>query len=312
MATALKLKELSKKEDRLTSGHRLCAGCAAPIIVRQILAAIDEPVVVANATGCLEVSTTIYPYTAWNVPWIHTAFETAASTISGVEAMYRSLVKQGKMEDRGLKFVAFGGDGGTYDIGIQALSGMMERGHKALYVCYNNEAYMNTGIQRSGATPLGAWTTTTPVGSVVPGKPRHRKDLTAIAAAHDIPYAAQASPHNWRDLMKKVRKAVAANGASFINVLSSCNRGWRHETDQALEVTRLAVETCYWPLYEVEDGEWKLTHRPKEKLPIEEFLKPQGRFRHLFSEQNKHIIEELQAEVDRKWRQLLQRCGEEE
>ncbi|MCJ7619297.1 MAG: thiamine pyrophosphate-dependent enzyme [Anaerolineae bacterium] len=312
MATALKLKELSKKEDRLTSGHRLCAGCAAPIIVRQILAAIDEPVVVANATGCLEVSTTIYPYTAWNVPWIHTAFETAASTISGVEAMYRSLVKQGKMEDRGLKFVAFGGDGGTYDIGIQALSGMMERGHKALYVCYNNEAYMNTGIQRSGATPLGAWTTTTPVGSVVQGKPRHRKDLTAIAAAHDIPYAAQASPHNWRDLMKKVRKAVAANGASFINVLSSCNRGWRHETDQALEVTQLAVETCYWPLYEVEDGEWKLTHRPKEKLPIEEFLKPQGRFRHLFSEQNKHIISELQAEVDRKWKQLLDRCGEEE
>ena len=312
MATALKLKELSKKEDRLTSGHRLCAGCAAPIIVRQILTAIDEPVVVANATGCLEVSTTIYPYTAWNVPWIHTAFETAASTISGVEAMYRSLVKQGKIEDRGLKFVAFGGDGGTYDIGIQALSGMMERGHKALYVCYNNEAYMNTGIQRSGATPLGAWTTTSPVGSVIPGKPRHRKDLTAIAAAHDIPYAAQASPHNWRDLMKKVRKAVAANGASFINVLSSCNRGWRHETDETLEVTRLAVETCYWPLYEVEDGEWKLTYRPKEKLPIEEFLKPQGRFRHLFSEQNKHIIGQLQAEVDRKWRQLLQRCGEEE
>jgi len=312
MATALKLKELSKKEDRLTSGHRLCAGCAAPIIVRQILAAIDEPVVVANATGCLEVSTTIYPYTAWNVPWIHTAFETAASTISGVEAMYRSLVKQGKMEERGLKFVAFGGDGGTYDIGIQALSGMMERGHKALYVCYNNEAYMNTGIQRSGATPLGAWTTTTPVGSVIPGKPRNRKDLTAIAAAHDIPYAAQASPHNWRDLMRKVRKAVAANGASFINVLSSCNRGWRHETDQAIEVTRLAVETCYWPLYEVEDGEWKLTYRPKEKLPIEEFLKPQGRFRHLFSEENKHIISDLQAEVDRKWKQLLQRCGEEE
>jgi len=312
MATALKLKELYKKEDRLTSGHRLCAGCAAPIIVRQVLTAIDEPVVLANATGCLEVSTTIYPYTAWNVPWIHTAFETAASTISGVETMYRSLVKQGKIEDRGIKFVAFGGDGGTYDIGIQALSGMMERGHKALYVCYNNEAYMNTGIQRSGATPLGAWTTTSPVGRVIPGKPRHRKDLTAIAAAHDIPYAAQAAPHNWRDLMKKVRKAVAANGASFMNVLASCNRGWRHETDQAIEVTRLAVETCYWPLYEVEDGQWKLTHRPKEKLPIEEFLKPQGRFRHLFSEENKHIIGQLQAEVDRKWRQLLERCGEEE
>ena len=312
MATALKLKELYKKEDRLTPGHRLCAGCAAPIIVRQILTAIDEPVVLANATGCLEVSTTIYPYTAWDVPWIHTAFETAASTISGVETMYRSLVKQGKIEDRGIKFVAFGGDGGTYDIGIQALSGMMERGHKALYVCYNNEAYMNTGIQRSGATPLGAWTTTSPVGRVIPGKPRPRKDLTAIAAAHDIPYAAQASPHKWRDLMKKVRKAVAANGASFMNVLSSCNRGWRHETDQTIEVTRLAVETCYWPLYEVEDGEWKLTYRPKEKLPIEEFLKPQGRFRHLFAEENKHIIGQLQAGVDRKWTQLLERCGEEE
>ena len=312
MATALKLKELYKKEDRLTSGHRLCAGCAAPIIVRQILTAIDDPVVLANATGCLEVSTTIYPYTAWNVPWIHTAFETAASTISGVETMYRSLVKQGKMEDTGIKFVAFGGDGGTYDIGIQALSGMMERGHKALYVCYNNEAYMNTGIQRSSATPLGAWTTTSPVGSVIPGKPRPRKDLTAIAVAHDIPYAAQAAPHKWRDLMKKVRKAVDANGASFLNVLSSCNRGWRHPTDTTIEITRLAVDTCYWPLYEVGDGEWKLSYRPKEKLPLEEFLKPQGRFRHLFREENKHIIGELQAEVDRKWKQLLERCGEEE
>jgi len=312
MATPLKLKELYKKEDRLTPGHRLCAGCAAPIVVRQILAAIDEPVVLSNATGCLEVSTTIYPYTAWDVPWIHSAFENAASTMAGVEAMYRSLVRQGKMEERNIKFVAFGGDGGTYDIGIQALSGLLERGHRVLYVCYNNEAYMNTGIQRSGATPLGAWTTTSPVGRVIPGKPRPRKDLTAIAAAHDIPYAAQASPHNWRDLMRKVRKAVAADGASFLNVLSSCNRGWRHPTDVTIEITRLAVDTCYWPLYEVEDGEWKLTYRPKEKLPIEEFLQPQGRFRHLFREENKHVIEKLQAEVDRKCQQLLKRCGEEE
>ncbi|MGB3905076.1 MAG: thiamine pyrophosphate-dependent enzyme [Anaerolineae bacterium] len=312
MATALKLKELYKKEDRLTSGHRLCAGCAAPIIVRQILTAIDEPVVLSNATGCLEVSTTIYPYTAWQVPWIHTAFETAASTISGVEAMYRSLVKQGKMKEQDIRFVAFGGDGGTYDIGLQALSGMLERGHRALYVCYNNEAYMNTGIQRSGATPLGAWTTTSPVGKVIPGKPRPRKDLTAIAAAHDIPYAAQASPHNWRDLMRKARKAVAADGPSFLNVLSSCNRGWRHPTDITIEISRLAAETCYWPLYEVEDGEWKLTYRPKEKLPLEEFLRPQGRFRHLFREENKHVLEQLRAQVDRKWKQLLKRCGEEE
>ena len=310
MATPLKLKELYKKEDRLTPGHRLCAGCAAPIVVRQILAAIDEPVVLSNATGCLEVSTTIYPYTAWDVPWIHSAFENAASTMAGVEAMYRSLVRQGKMEERNIKFVAFGGDGGTYDIGIQALSGLLERGHRVLYVCYNNEAYMNTGIQRSGATPLGAWTTTSPVGKVIPGKPRPRKDLTAIVAAHDIPYAAQASPHNWRDLMRKVRKAVAADGASFLNVLSSCNRGWRHPTDMTIEISRLAADTCYWPLYEVENDDWRLTYRPKEKLPIEEFLRPQGRFRHLFREENKHVIEKLQGEVDRKWKQLLKRCGE--
>jgi pyruvate ferredoxin oxidoreductase beta subunit len=232
--------------------------------------------------------------------------------MAGVEAMYRSLVKQGKMEERNIKFVAFGGDGGTYDIGIQALSGLLERGHRVLYVCYNNEAYMNTGIQRSGATPLGAWTTTSPVGKVIPGKPRPRKDLTAIAAAHDIPYAAQASPHNWRDLMRKVRKAVAADGPSFLNVLSDCNRGWRHPTDMTIEITRLAVDTCYWPLYEVENDEWRLTYRPKEKLTIEEFLRPQGRFRHLFREENEHVIEKLQAEVDRKWKQLLKRCGEEE
>lgn len=310
MATALKLKELSKKEERLAPGHRLCAGCAAPTIVRQVLLAIDEPVIVAAATGCLEVSTTIYPYTAWRIPWIHNAFENAASTLSGIETMYRSLVKQGKMKERDIKFVAFGGDGGTYDIGIQALSGALERGHRLLYICYDNQAYMNTGIQRSGATPYGAWTTTSPVGKVIPGKPQHRKDLTAIVAAHGIPYAAQASPHRFRDLMQKARKGVAAEGPAFINVLSSCNRGWRHPTDTTIEISRLAVDTCFWPLYEVEKGEWKLNYRPKEKLPIEEFLKPQGRFRHLFKEENKHIIEELQAEVDRRWEALLKRTGE--
>jgi len=310
MATALKLKELSKKEDRLSPGHRLCAGCAAPIIVRQVLLAIDEPVIVATATGCLEVSTTIYPYTAWRIPWIHNAFENAASTLSGIETMYRSLVKQGKTKERDIKFVAFAGDGGTYDIGIQALSGVLERGHRLLYICYDNQAYMNTGIQRSSATPYGAWTTTSPAGKVIPGKPQHRKDLTAIVAAHDIPYVAQASPHRWRDLMQKVRKGVAAAGPAFINVLSSCNRGWRHPTETTIEMSRLAVDTCFWPLYEVEKGEWKLNYRPKEKLPIEEFLKPQGRFRHLFKEENKYVIEELQAEVDRRWEALLKRTGE--
>ena len=310
MATKLTPKELSKRPDRLAPGHRLCAGCGASIIVRQMLAAIDDPVILANATGCLEVATTIYPYTAWRVPWIHNAFENAASTISGVEAAYRSLVKQGKIPEQNVKFLAFGGDGGTYDIGLQALSGAVERGHQFLYVCYDNGAYMNTGIQRSSATPHGAHTTTSPAGKVIPGKQQYRKDLTAIMAAHGIPYVAQAAPSQWRDLMKKTRKAVECGGPAFMNVLSSCNRGWRHGTDETIEITQLGVDTCYWPLFEVEDGEWKLTYKPKEKPPIEEWLKRQGRFRHLFRPENRHVIDELQVEVDRSWERLLKLCGE--
>ena len=310
MATRLTPKELAKKPERLAPGHRLCAGCGASIIVRQMMAAIDDPVVLANATGCLEVATTIYPYTAWRVPWIHNAFENAASTISGVEAAYRSMVRQGKIEDENVKFIAYGGDGGTYDIGLQALSGAVERGHQFLYVCYDNGAYMNTGIQRSSATPFGANTTTSPAGTVVPGKQQFRKDLTKIMAAHDIPYVAQAAPSKWRDLMEKTRKAVNCGGPAFMNVLSSCNRGWRHATDETIEVTQLAVDACYWPLYEVEDGEWHLTYKPREKLPVEKWLERQGRFRHLFKPQNRHMIEKMQVEVDRRWEELLERCGE--
>ncbi|RLC65305.1 MAG: pyruvate ferredoxin oxidoreductase, partial [Chloroflexi bacterium] len=196
MATKLTPKELAKRPERLAPGHRLCAGCGASIIVRQMMAAIDDPVVIANATGCLEVATTIYPYTAWRVPWIHNAFENAASTISGVEAAYRSMVRQGKIPEQNVKFIAYGGDGGTYDIGLQALSGAVERGHQFLYVCYDNGAYMNTGIQRSSATPLGAHTMTSQAGSAKPGKTEHRKDLTECMVAHNIPYVGQAAVHN--------------------------------------------------------------------------------------------------------------------
>jgi len=310
MATRLAPKELMKQPERLAPGHRLCAGCGASIVVRQMLAAIDDPVVISNATGCLEVATTIYPYSSWRVPFIHNAFENSASTMSGIEAAYRSLVRQGKMEEKDVKFIAFGGDGGTYDIGLQALSGAMERGHEMLYVCYDNGAYMNTGIQRSSATPFGAHTTTSPAGKVIPGKQQFRKDLTKIMAAHDIPYVAQAAPSKWRDLMEKTRKAVNCGGPSFMNVLSSCNRGWRHATDETLEITQLGVDTCYWPLYEVEDGEWRLTYEPREKLPIEEFLKRQGRFRHLFKPQNRHLIDQKQDEIDRSWEELLERCNQ--
>ncbi len=303
MANIITLKELSKKEVMLSPGHRMCSGCGAPTVVKMVLLASDNPVVASNATGCLEVSTCISELTAWKIPWIHNAFENAAATISGVEAMYRSLKKQGKI-DKEVNFVAFGGDGGTYDIGLQSLSGAMERGHDMLYVCYDNGAYMNTGIQRSSATPLGANTTTRPAGSVVPGKTEPRKNLTKIMAAHNIPYVAQASPSHWLDLVKKVRKAFAIKGPKFMNIIASCNRGWRSRTDDAILMTRLAVETCYWPLYEIENGVTKITFRPKEKKPVEDFLKPQGRFKHLFRPENESIIKQFQDETDREWDRL--------
>ncbi|HUT15854.1 MAG TPA: thiamine pyrophosphate-dependent enzyme [Anaerolineae bacterium] len=305
---AIKLKELAGRPERLAPGHRFCAGCAEPIIIRQILHAIEEPVVLSMATGCAEIATTMHPTTAYNVPWIHNAFENASTTIAGAESMYRSLVRQGKMPDRDIRFIAFGGDGATYDIGLQFISGAFERGHRFMYVCLNNEAYMNTGIQRSSATPHGAHTTTSPAGTVIPGKVQYRKPLTDIIAAHRIPYVAQAAPSRWRDVMQKARKASAVDGPSFLNVLASCNRGWRHGTDTAIEITKLAVETCYWPLFEVEYGVWKLNYKPREKRPVEEWLKTQGRFRHLFQPKFRHVIDELQARVDEEWELLLKRC----
>nr|HDM59892.1 pyruvate ferredoxin oxidoreductase [Bacillota bacterium] len=206
-----------------------------------------------------------------------------------------------------INFVAFGGDGGTYDIGLQAISGALERRHKFVFVCYDNEAYMNTGIQRSSATPFRANTTTCPAGKVIPGKPEHRKDLAAIIAAHDIPYVAQCSPHDWRDVFSKAEKAYAADGPAFLNVLSSCTRGWRVPLDQALEVCRMAVETRFWPLFEVDDGKWKITYKPKERVPIIEWLKMQGRYSHLLKPGNEHIIDEFQAAIDKRWDDLLKR-----
>lgn len=298
------LKELSAVPESLAPGHRLCAGCGAPIVVRQITRAAHAPVVVANATGCLEVSTTVYPYTSWNVPWIHSAFENAAATLSGVESAYRSLKKQGKI-DKEIKFVAFGGDGGTYDIGLQSLSGAFERNHRMVYVCYDNGAYMNTGIQRSSATPRGADTTTSPVGKASYGKQQNRKDLTKIMAAHNIPYAAQVSPAHWNDLYQKAEKAFAANGSAFINAIAPCPRGWRYDPKDTIELCRLAVDTCFWPLYEIENGKTRVTYKPREKKPVVEFLKVQGRFRHLFQPGNEGLVEEIQKEVDRRWEQLL-------
>ena len=297
------------RPSRLTSGHRMCAGCGAPAVARMILRAVkpEDHVVVSNATGCMEVSTFIYPYTAWTDSFIHTAFENAAATLSGVEAAYKSMKAQGKLpQDKTTKFIAFGGDGGTYDIGLQSLSGAMERGHDMVYVCYDNGAYMNTGIQRSSATPRFADTTTTPAGTKIPGKMQSRKDLTKVMVGHHLPYVAQTlALNNFKDLYEKAEKAIYTEGPCFLNVMAPCPRGWGYNTEDLMQINKLAVETCYWPLYEVENGKYKISYKPANKLPIEEFLRPQKRFKHMFKPGNEWMIEEFQKEVDSRWQELL-------
>ncbi len=300
-----KLKDLAQMEDRLVAGHGMCLGCGIPLIFKVVLRATEDPLVIANATGCLEVCTTIFPRTAWNVTWIHSAFENAASTIAGVEAMYNALKRKGKIpKDKTIKFLGTGGDGGTYDIGLQALSGTMERGHDVVYLCYDNNAYANTGGQRSSATPLGASATTSPAGTHSPGKLQWRKDLTKILTAHNIPYVAQASPSRWQDLYNKAKKAFEVEGPAFLNVLCMCPTEWKYDESKGVELAKIAVDTCVWPLYEVENGKYKLNYKPKEKKPILEWIKPQGRFRHLFKEENAWVLEEFQKKVDEEWEEL--------
>ena len=305
------IKDLTQLPTKLTSGHRLCAGCAESIIARQVLMSTDKPIVAANATGCFEVSTTIFPYSAWNIPWVHTAFANGAATGAGVEAAYQALKRRGKVKEE-MRFVTFGGDGGTYDIGFQALSGMAERGQQLMYVCFNNEAYMNTGIQRSGATGFGASTTTSPAGTVQQGKTEYPKDLTMIMAAHDIPYVAQVSPHNWRDLISKCEKGFECGGPAFINAVSPCPRGWRFASDETINMAKLSVETCVWPLYEVVNGKYALTAESlkiangvAEKKPVEEWFKAQGRYKHMLKPENADLVKGVQEELDRKWDRLL-------
>ena len=307
---AYNLKEVvANRPNRFTSGHRMCAGCGAPPVARMVLRALkpEDHAVICGATGCMEVSTFMYPYTSWSDSFIHTAFECAGATLSGAEAAYKSMKAQGKLpEDKNTKFIAFGGDGGTYDIGLQSLSGAMERGHDMVYVCYDNGAYMNTGIQRSSATPHFADTTTSPAGTKVPGKMQPRKDLTEVIANHHIPYVAQSiATGNFKDLYEKSEKAIYTNGAAFLNVLAPCPRGWGYPTEDLMKINKLAVDTCYWPLYEVENGKYTVNYKPAKKLPIEEFLKPQRRFKHLFKPGNEWMIEEFQKEVDERWEMLL-------
>jgi pyruvate ferredoxin oxidoreductase beta subunit len=295
----------------LRGGHALCQGCGIPMVVRTIVDSIGGPTVVVNATGCLEVATTRFPTTAWNLPWVHVAFENAAAVGSGAEAAYRALKRRGALpQDGEVTFLVLGGDGGTYDIGLQALSGALERGHRAVFVCYDNEAYMNTGVQRSGATPHFASTTTSPAGATSLGKAQSRKDLTGIAVAHHIPYVAQAAggPH-WQDLSEKAAKAARADGPAFLNVLTDCPVGWGHESRLGPRVLHAAVESRFWPLFEVVDGRYRMTYEPEHPVPIEEFLRPQARFAHLHGPDARETVAALQREIDEEWETLLARCA---
>jgi len=309
---AYNLKEIANRPERLSPGHRMCAGCGGPIAARAVLRALHpgDKAVIAQATGCMEVSTCMYPYTAWTDSFIHNAFENAGATCSGAEAAYRAMKKKGKLGET-YKFIAFGGDGGTYDIGFQSLSGAMERGTDMVYVCYDNEAYMNTGIQRASSTPRYADTTTSAVGSESMGKTQMKKDLTKIIAAHNIPYVAQTTfIGNFKDLHEKAEKAIYTPGPAFLNVMAPCPRGWRYDTPDIMRVCKAAVETCVWPLFEVVDGKWILSYQPKNKLPVEDYLKMQGRFKHLFKKGNEGLIAEIQSDVDSRWAELLRLCGE--
>jgi len=318
------LKDAAERPDLLSSGHRLCAGCAEPIIARMILkAATDRPTIATSATGCLEVATSIFPYSAWNIPWIHIAFENAAANASGIEAAWRAHRKRGKgplnkYDD--LNVIAFAGDGGTYDIGFQALSGALERGHDFTYVLLDNEAYMNTGIQRSGGTPYAAQTTTSPAGKVIPGKQEWKKPIDEIVIAHEIPYVATISPAWPLDTINKAKKAFDAEGPAFIHAITPCTRGWRYEASKTIEIARLAVQTCMFPLYECrrEDGRpvyelsgpsAAIARRPESKKPIEEYLKTQGRFRHLFRpERRDDLLDAYQSNIDHRWEILLEKA----
>ncbi len=297
---------MNKKLNKyLSSGHSACAGCAFPTIVRTILGEVQTPVVIVNTTGCLEVTSTIYPFTAWKSSYIHNAFENASATASGIEAAQKILLEKGKISQKS-KVIVFGGDGGTYDIGLQSLSGALERGHDFLYVCYNNEGYMNTGNQRSSATPYGAETETTPIGQNQKiGKTQLRKNLMEIVKAHGIDYLAQANVAFLEDLKMKARKALAVEGPAFLNVFSPCTNNWKFPTSQYVKVATLATETNFWPLYEIERGQYKITRQVATRKPIEEFLKTQGRFKHLFSAENKSTLEKMQRMVDEEWEKLV-------
>jgi len=294
---------LTQKE-YFAPGHRACQGCAEALAVRLVGKALGRNVIVASATGCMEVVSTPIPFTAWRVPWLHVAFENAAAAASGVESALRVLMRKGRLPQKKIVTIAMAGDGGTEDIGLQALSGALERGHDFVYICTDNEAYMNTGIQRSSSTPFGASTTTSPAGRAKMGQITWKKNMPAIAAAHNIPYVATACPSYPIDLIQKVKKAADIEGPAYVHILSVCPTGWRSAPELSIKLGRLAVETGVFPLYEVERGRYRLSIDFPVLKPVQEYFKLQGRFRHLTDD----MIQKIEERVHREYEELKEKA----
>jgi pyruvate ferredoxin oxidoreductase beta subunit len=301
---AVYVSRLVTKKERFVPGHRACIGCAEALAVRLACKAVGDNVIIANATGCMEIVSSQLPYTSWTVPWIHTLFENTAAVASGIEAALKVMNRKGRRQQPGVKVVAMAGDGGTTDIGLQALSGALERRHNFLYICFDNEAYMNTGIQRSSSTPYGASTTTSPAGKVSIGQVTWKKNMPAIVLAHDIPYVATACPSYPIDLITKVERGIAAEGPAYVHILSVCPTGWRCPPELAVRIGRLAVETGMFPLYEVENGKYKLSVDLPELRPVTDYLKLQGRFRHL----SEDVINKIQQRLNTEYAELKEKA----
>jgi pyruvate ferredoxin oxidoreductase beta subunit len=298
---AVQAPRLVTKDEFLAPGHRACIGCGEALAVRLACKVLGANVIIVTATGCIEIISSQLPWTSWRVPWIHTLFENTAAVASGIESGLKAMIRKGKLPDKDVKIVVMAGDGATSDIGLQALSGALERGHDFLYLCFDNEAYMNTGIQRSSATPFGASTTTAPAGKMSIGQVTWKKNVPAIAAAHDIPYVATACPSYPFDLMDKVAKGLATRGPAYIHILSVCPTGWRSATDLTIRIGSLAMETGIFPLYEIENGEYKLSVDFPKLRPVAEYLKLQGRFRHLSEE----TVDKIQHRVEEEYTKLM-------
>jgi len=294
-------------KERFAPGHRACIGCAEALAVRMVGKVLGDNVIIVSATGCMEIVSSQMPFTSWTVPWIHTLFENTAAVASGIESGLKALTRKGVRDMSATKVVAMGGDGATLDIGLQALSGALERGHNMLYICYDNEAYMNTGVQRSSSTPFGATTTTSPSGKQSQGQFSWKKDMPAIAVAHNIPYVATACPSYPFDMMDKVKKAMSVQGPSYIQIFSVCPTGWRCAGDLTVRLGRLAVETGVFPLYEVENGKYKMSMDVPKLKPLTDYTKLQGRFRHLTPE----ALSQIEAKVVEKYNEIKAKASGE-